>query len=350
MWWGGRTAQAVRGVLLAGSAALLVSACTVTNPLGTSSLGPPLPVIAHEAVADYQGARSVAIRGSYLAGSAPVTVRVSMQPSGNGRVSGRATYKGDPLDVVGDGGRVFTKGLRYWQSEGAQGLRIWPQFGAGWVLAPSRDPGAEAISAAGDLGGLLGRLERRASSLVSQGTRSFDGQEIASLRDGNTTYDVTTSTPYRLLGVRSAGTTPSSDGLHQINLRISYGGRLKVALPATGTFVDPRDATTFPALFEVQSISDLQSCDESSCGFSATLVNTTGKELGQVTATLALFEDPQHTESLGSCTAPVPQVATSQTTTVTCRIDSQAYQTFFAEVFGNVTIYRHVTIQNPPYA
>lgn len=336
--------------MLAGVAVLLlISACSAQNPLASGPSGPTLPVIAHDAVAAYQAAASVQIRGSYLSGAVPVTVRVSLQPAAGGSIAGQATYDHHSLAVVGKGGRMFTKGLQYWQAQGAQGRRIWPQYGAGWVLAGGHDPGATSIGAAGDLGGLLQQFDRQSGALRSQGTREQGGREIASLRDGSTTYDVTASAPYRLLAVRRTAATPSPQGLRRIALKISYGGRLRVALPASGKYVDPGDASTFPALFQVQSTGSLQSCGSVSCGFSATLMNTAGAEQGRVTATLGLFQDAKLTQSLGSCTAVVPPVATGQTTTVSCRITAAAYESFYASLFGDVTVYRHVTLQNPPY-
>lgn len=345
-----RAWRTVQGVLLTGVAALLVSACSGSNPLGGTLLGPPLSQMAHDAVATYQSAHSVQIRGSYsTASSVPVTVRLAAQPSNGDAISGHATYNGAPLDVVGRGGSVFTRGLKYWQAEGAEGLHTWPQYGSGWILAPSNDPAAQAIAGAGDLGGLLSQLNRHASALVSQGTSEFQGQEIASLRDGHTVYDVTTSAPYRLLALRRTGTSSSAGGLRDLNLQIHYGGKLNIALPASGQFVNPRDAATFPAYYLYQSMSDLQSCDQNSCGFTATLVNTTGTEQGQVTATLSLSRDAQGTQVIGSCDVPVPQVGTGQTTSVTCRITGQQYQAFYASLGGTTTVYRHVSIKDPPY-
>lgn len=345
-----RAWRTVHGVLLAGLAALLVSACSASNPLGGTLLGPPLSQMAHNAVTAYQSAQSVQIRGSYsTASSVPVSVRLSVQPSNGNAMSGHATYNGAPLDVVGRGGQIFTKGVKYWQGEGAQGLHTWPQYGSGWVLAPSNDPGGQAIAGAGDLGGLLTQLNRHASALVSEGTSEFQGQEIASLRDGHTVYDVTTSPPYRLLALRRTGVSGSGGGLRDLNLQIHYGGKLKVALPASGQFVNPRDATSFPAYYLYQSMSDLQSCDQNSCGFTATLINTTGAEQGQVTATLSLSQDAQGTQPIGSCNTPVPQVGTGQTTTVSCRISGQQYQSFYTSLGGKTTVYRHVSIKDPPY-
>lgn len=344
-----RAWRSVQGVLLIGLAALLVSACSGSNPFGGTLLGPPLPEMAHDAVTAYQAAQSVQIQGSLHEGSVPVTVHISVQPSKGSAITGTATYNGAPLDVVGSDGRMFTKGLRYWQAEGAQGLHIWPQYGAGWVLAPSGDPGAQAIAAAGTLGGLLSQLDHQASAVVSGGTGNLDGRQIVSLRDGHTIYEVSSSPPHRLLALRRTGTSGAVEGMRDLNLRIHYGGRLKVALPAAGGYVNPRDASTLPAFYEVQSMTDLQSCDAGTCGYSATLVNTTGSQQGQVTATLALYQDAGLTQSVGSCTAPVPQVATGQTTTVSCRISGQSYQSFYASLTGTTSVYRHVTIQNPPY-
>lgn len=345
-----RAWRTVHGALLIGLAALLVSACSGSNPLGGTLLGPPLSEIAHQAVTDYQSAHSVQVRGSYTtAGSVAVTVRVSAQPSNGDAISGHATYGGAPLDVVGREGQIFTRGVHYWQGAGAQGLHTWPQYGSGWVLAPANDPGAEAIAGAGNLGGLLSQLNRDSSSLVSEGTSELDGQQIASLRDGHTVYDITTATPYRLLALRRSGGPAPAGGLRNVNLQIHYGGKLKIALPGSGQYVNPRDAATFPAYYLVQSFSDLQSCDRSSCGFAATLVNSTGAQQGQVTATLALYQDAQDTQLVGSCDAAVPQVGTGQSTTVSCRISGQQYQSFYASLSGTTTIYRHVTIKDPPY-
>ncbi|MBO0701596.1 MAG: hypothetical protein J2P38_01590 [Candidatus Dormibacteraeota bacterium] len=345
---GRRAWRTVQGALLIGLGALLLSACSRPDPFAGAVQGPPLPVIAHDAVTAFRAARTVQIRGSYRRGSVPVTVRLSLRPS-TGAVSGRATYNGSPLQVVGRGGKTYTKGLRYWQSEGAQGLHIWPRYGAGWVLAPSGDPGGQAVADAGDLGGLLDQLDQDAPALVSEGTSEFQGQAIASLRDGHTIYDVTSSAPYRLVALHRTGSSASAGGVRDLNLQIHYGGRLKVKLPGSGQYVDPRDASTFPALYEVQSTSALQSCDSSSCGYTATLVNTTGREQGQVTATLALFADAAHTQPVGSCTVPVPQVATGQTTTVSCRISGAGYQSYYFSLVGSSDIYQHVTITNPPY-
>ncbi len=344
-----RAWRTVQGALLIGLAVLLVSACSGSNPFETDPLGPPLPVIAHDAVNAYQAAPSVRIRGSFTDASVPVSVQLSVQPAA-GAIAGHATYNGAPLAVAGGDGKVFTQGLRYWQTEGAQGLHIWPQYGAGWVLAPSRDPAASAITATADLGGLLDQFQRHASSLVSEGTSEFEGHEIASLRDGHTVYDVSTSAPYRLLALRRTGTSTAVDGLRDLNLQLKYGGRLSVALPASGRYVNPGDASTFPALYEVQAMTDLQSCDQNSCGFTATLVNTTGSEQGQVTATLALYQDAGLTQQLGSCSAPVPQVPTGQTTNVSCRVTAQSYQSFYTSLTQSATVYRHVSLQNPPYS
>ncbi|MGH2927124.1 MAG: hypothetical protein ACRDL8_02865, partial [Solirubrobacteraceae bacterium] len=308
-----RGRRAARAVLLTVLLATSLTACSMSNPFEAASLGPPLPVLAQEAVAAYDGAASVEVRGSYQVGSIPVTVEVSMQPAATGALRGQGTYRGYPLTVVGKGGKTFTEGVQYWQMEGAGGLRIWPAYGQGWVQAPPGDPGAGAIGASRDLGGLVAQLARQTAALRSTGTSELGGRQIASLRDGLTTYDVTTTAPYRLVAVRRKGTSTSPGGLSHVNLQVGYGGSLGVSIPGSGQYVDPRDAATFPALYETQSMTDLQSCDQTSCGFSATLINTTGPEQGSVTATLGLYQDPQFTQLIGSCDVPVPSVANGQT-------------------------------------
>lgn len=334
-------------MLLLGLTALLVSACSGSDPLGGTLLGPPVSELAHGAVTAYQSARAVRIQGSYrTASSIPVTVRLSVQPASGGAIDGRATYDGAPLDVVARDGHTFTRGIRYWQAQGAGGLHTWPQYGSGWVLAPSDDPGAEAVTSAGTLDGLLAQLDRHASTVVSDGTGEVDGEKVAALRDGHTVYEVTIASPHRLLALRRTG---ASSGLRDLRLQIHYGGSVKVALPAAGDYVDPRDASSFPAYYLVQSMTDLGACNKSSCEFSATLVNTTGTQEGQVTATLALYQDAADTQLLGSCTTPVPQVGTGQSITVSCPITDPQYQSFFGSLTGGTSVYRLVTIKDPPY-
>jgi hypothetical protein len=327
----------------------LLTACTVSNPFRPASTGPPLPVLVQDVVRDYEHAPSVQVRGSYQWGSIAVTVQLRMQPGANGDVTGGGTYRGFPLQVVGDRGQTYTKGVAYWQAEGANGLRTWPAYGEGWVLAPSHDPGATALLGCRNLGGLLTTLSRNANAVRSSGTEMVAGRQVAELHAASTTYEVSTSAPYRLLALRRSGSARTPGGLTHVDLAIGYGPALAVHLPTAGQFVDPGNASTFPALYEVQSTSDLQSCDASSCGFTATLLNTAGPEQGQVVATLSLYQDAQFSQLIGSCQVAVPSVATGQTTTVTCRITDDSYQSFYAGLGSATTVYRHVTLQNPPY-
>lgn len=344
-----RAGQAATGAIAVALLATLLCACSLSNPFGASAMGPPLPTLARDAVANYDRASSVHVRGSYQVGQAPVTIDLSLQPSSTGLISGRGTYKGDPLSIVGRGGTAFTKGLAYWQAQGAGSLQIWSTFGQDWVQAPGDDPGAAALVASRDLGGLVAQLAKQGDALRSDGTSELDGHQIVSLRDGLTTYDVTTQAPYRVLAVRRAGRSASPGGLSRINLQVQYHRHLQVTLPTTGQFVNPRDASTFPALYQVQSTTDTQSCDKSSCGYSATLLNAGGAADGQTTATLGLYQDQQDTKLIGSCQVPVPAVPNGQTTTVTCRITDASYVAFYASITTGTPVYRHVTLQNPPY-
>lgn len=315
-----------------------------------SPTGPTALQLASAAVANYQGAATVGVRGSYAVSGTPVTVKLALQPTAEGSASGSATYKSLPLTYLRAGGQTYMQGTQYWQQAAVSAtIHLWPAFGQGWVLTPSDDPAATAIGTLTDLGGLVLLLSQQERLVRASGTTTVAGQRAQRLVDGATTWDVTTTKPYRLLQVAYTGDRPTSGGISHATLQVTYNATPQATPPPAGQFVNPEDLSTLPAYYTTTAVSDLQSCDGNSCGFTVTVQNLQGPALGQTVATLGISKDAQGQSPLGSCQVAVPAIAYNQTTTVTCRVTDPTYRTFYANLNGTASVYKQISYTNPPF-
>jgi hypothetical protein len=332
------------GGLAAGGCGLLLSGCSLPF------FGPSAQELATGAYQSLNSAGTVHVTGQFTARSKAYVVDLVVQPKLNGQATGSGSYGGAPFRYLAAGSATYLAGQRFWQSISGD-PKTARGYGEKWVVATSENPVVAALVTLNDLGGTKSPLKARAAAMRKGNETTIDGTRVALLTDGETTYYVSESSPMRVLRLQLGSGRTTSEGLSKVKLDLGYGGSKGIpGAPAAGQFIDPSDPSTLPALYKLVDASGLQSCDESSCGFTATVQNDDGAPEGQTVATLSLYKD-DHTTLIGDCQTPVPALQHGQSGQVTCRISGPTYAAFYASIppGGRAPVYKDVTFKNPPY-
>lgn len=333
-------------MIAGGVGGMLLTGCAAADlPL----IGPSAQDLASGAASSVTGAER--IEGTFVVDKVTYTVDVALAPrTKGGAISGTGTYDKAKFLVVATGGHTYFKGADFWArvpDAAANDITRWPGFGSGWVIAGDDDAAATAMARLYDLGGLVERLGADAKNVKRAAQTTRGGTAMIPVTDRGVTYYVTSDRPYRLRAVESRDTgTP----LQALAVDVTPASRVGATAPPSGQFVDPTDPTTLPALYHATTTSDLQNCDENTCGFTATIENTTGPPQGQTVATLQLLQQDGVTP-IGSCDVAVPALGHGQTADVTCRISGPTYAAFYNSIppGGSTLVAKSVSLRNPPY-
>ncbi len=170
-----------------------------------------------------------------------------------------------------------------------------------------------------------------------------NGQDTAELSDSESILNITESSPYQLVRIR---TKPGSSlsGTSDVDFTLkNYGKDFNLVAPAVSFDLDTFDG--FPPFYSVSSI-NIKACDADPCVISAVVVNkggsTTASARSGLTFTLTSNTD---NSALGSCQVTIsPDVAHGASTTKGCSITSAAWHNFAGNYLYDATV------ANPAYS
>lgn len=346
-----RARSRLRAVFAGVGCALTLASCSAADlPL----IGPAPSDLASGAASALSSEKAMRVKGSFIFKAVSYTVDLSLAPRKGGPISGKGTYEQVPFQVVATSDKTYFQGAGFWNkmtTDGTDGgvvaIRQWPGFGSGWVVAAPGDTVATALAELYDLGGLLPSLGNDANHAKKATETMRNGTSVIPVIDGGATYYVTSQKPYHLRRIASRTT---SRGITGLTLDID-SAKLDATAPASGQFVDPQDPSTLPAIYRVAGFGPLQNCDDTGCGLTATVTNTTGPPQGQAVVTLKLFKEDQ-TTLIGSCDTPVPALQHAQSADVSCRVSGDGYTAFYNSISpgSDAQVYKGATLKNPPYS
>ncbi|MFZ0217903.1 MAG: hypothetical protein WAM30_18380 [Candidatus Dormiibacterota bacterium] len=323
----------------AGLAGILLAGCSgIPIPFLTKSASQ----LAIDASQQWTKAGAHEFQGSLTANQSPITVDVTVASRSGGAGTGSGEFEGNPFRFLAAGGKTYLKGQSFWQayynSDQSQQTAA-KGFEQKWAVASSNDVGL-ALGDLGNLGTLAAQLGVAAHTVKKGSDTTIGGQQVAPLSQGSTTWWVTESDPVSIVKVKAA----QAAGMTNLSVTASARSSVDAAAPASGQFVDPSDPSTLPAYYAVIDFTLSPSCAPSGCAVTATIQNNGGQPEGVSVVEMNL-ESATDSSVLGTCDAPIPAIATSQTGPASCTVTSAALA-----AYSNPVIKYGASIKtNPPY-
>ena len=183
------------------------------------------------------------------------------------------------------------------------------------------------------------------ASLSRKDNVTVAGQDTAELSDSDTIINITESSPYELIELRSQkGKTVQQ--VSDMDLTFSnYNKNFNLSQPTGALNLD--DPSTFPPFYEVNSV-NLAGCNGDPCTVAAVVQNKAGKQGGSAPSSVTFTAtNDANSSTLGTCKATIsPDLANGATTTVKCQITGGAW-TAFVQNGGNYTV--KAEPDNPSY-
>jgi hypothetical protein len=164
-------------------------------------------------------------------------------------------------------------------------------------------------------------------SLSRKDDVTISGVNTAELSDSESILNITESSPYQLVRLRTQPGKTSS-GASDMDLAFgSYNQDFKISAPTDALNLD--DASTFPPFYQVTAI-NLSRCNGDPCNVSATVQNSAGSKGASAPSTVTFTATNDSDSSvLGTCKATVaPDVANGAKATVGCAITGGAWTAF----------------------
>jgi hypothetical protein len=332
--------------------AVLVAAGCAGGPTGPS--GPSPHDLAAQAVREMTSHKTVHVKGTFTGGR-DLQVDLTMATAKDGDATMTGSLDGAPITLAVVDGKTFAQGAEMWPKVGADSEDA-RAFGAKWVLVHPDDlttNGSTLTSIAPALRQLLSMRAKNGSSLAgpfSLGrTVNVDGKKAMELKAGGVTWDVTASTPHRILRVSAGDAKEAAGPLSDVRLDADHNATLQAAAPPQ--YLDIKDDSTWPARYDVDDDPDTgDDCNQFSCPMSVSATNEAGPPEGQSTVTITA-KTPAG-DPIASCSAPIPALAHGQSATVSCAITGDGWKSYVdnnAPEGGFAKFQASVSVSNPPY-
>jgi hypothetical protein len=164
-------------------------------------------------------------------------------------------------------------------------------------------------------------------SLSRKDDVTVNGANTAELSDSETIINVTESSPYELVRLRSQPGKTSSDVSDMDLAFTNYNQNFNITVPTDALNLD--DPSTFPPFYQVTAI-NLSRCNGDPCNVSATVQNMAGTKGATAPSTVTFTAtNDADSSTLGTCKATVsPDVANGANANVGCAITGGAWTAF----------------------
>jgi hypothetical protein len=330
----------MRRFLLVGVIGLLTAACSLPFGIGQASTSQ----LINGASDSLSKAKGFEIAGKFTTSSTDFQIDIQYQSSGAAHVN--ITFSGHTIEEMQFSGKVYYKGkdaASSFAGSDAFGQAAPNAIGDKWFTTTKGTPI--------DLSGFTDASKVKANFLNTVNVQRKDnvtvnGQDTAELTDSDTILNVTESSPYQLVRLRSQPGKTVSQVSNMDLVFSNYDKDFGLTQPTTALNLD--DPSTFPPFYVVNSV-NLNGCNGDPCTVAATVQNKGGTQ-GATAASSVTFTatNDANNSTLGTCTATIqPDVANGATKTISCKITGGSWSAF-VQNGGNYTVKAEPA--NPSYA
>jgi outer membrane lipoprotein-sorting protein len=330
---------AMRKAAIATVACLAASACSLPFGIGQASTSQLL----NGATDSLAKSSTFEVVGGFTSGSNKL--QIDLQFKAPSTVHLNLTTNGTKVEVIQLDGTSYYRGKDYVPSvvgTDAQGQELTTYIGdTRWVTSKSATPI--------DMSGFTDANKVKASFLNTIGVQrkdnvTFNGQDTAELTGSGYILNITESSPYHLVRLRTHGKGSSDFSDADITFE-NYNKTFDISVPSPIFNLD--DPSTWPPLYTVTAI-NLDGCNADPCVVVATVQNGGGTKGAPAPSTVTFTATNQADNSdLGTCKATItPDVANAAKASVSCSITGGAW-TAFAQIGGSYLV--KAVPDNPAY-
>jgi hypothetical protein len=329
----------MRRLVVVGAVSLMMAACGLPFGIGQASTSQLL----NGATDNLAKASSFEVAGSFTSGSDKVVL--DLQFKAPNTVHMDRTLNGVKVEVIQVGGTPYYRGKDFIAAvvgTDALGVALTKYIGdTRWVASKSATPI--------DMSGLTDANKVKANFLTTVGVQrkdnvTFNGQDTAELTGSGYIVNITESSPYQFVRLRTQGKGSSDFADADVTFE-NYNKSFEISAPSPVFNLD--DGSTWPPLYMVTAI-NLNGCTADPCTVAATVTNSGGAKGASApsTVTFTLTNDAD-SSPLGTCKVAVtPDVDNTKTATVSCSITGGAW-TAFVQAGGNY--HAKAVADNPAY-
>ena len=311
----------MRKVLIAAVVCFLAAACGLPFGIGQASTSQ----LVNGAADTLAKASGFEVSGKFTTGTDKFQVDIQYQSSGSAHVN--VTVNATQVEAIQSNGKVYYHG-----KVAASTFVGSDAFGQAEPIAVGDKWFTTAKATPMDMSGFTDASKVKANflntlSLSRKDDVTVNGVNTAELSDSESIINVTESSPYELIRLR---TQPGKTSSSASDLDLSFGSYNKdfnISVPTDALNLD--DPSTFPPFYQVSAI-NLSRCNGDPCNVSATVQNSAGTKGASAPSTVTFTATNDADSSvLGTCKATVsPDVATGANATVGCSITGGAWTTF----------------------
>jgi hypothetical protein len=308
-------------VLIAAVVCFAAAACGLPFGIGQASTAQLL-----NGAADSLGkASGFEVNGKFTSGSDNYQIDIQYQSSGSAHAT--VTVGTTKVEFIQSNGKLYYHG-----KDAASGFVGSDAFGQAEPIAVGDKWFTTSKATPIDMSGFTDASKVKANflntvSLSRKDDVTVNGANTAELSDSDSIINITESSPYQLVRLRTQpGKTSSS--VSDLDLAFSnYNKDFNISVPAGALNLD--DPSTFPPFYQVAAI-NLSRCNGDPCNVSATVQNSAGAKGASAPSTVTFTATNDADSSvLGTCKATVsPDVANGAKATVGCSITGGAWTAF----------------------
>ena len=325
----------MRKLLVTSAVALLIGACSLPFGIGH----PSTSQLENGAADNLANAKSFEVKGTFTDGQTHYTFDTKyVKPSTEDTniSEGSVSY-----EVMQIGGKVYVKGRDYLTNAltSQDAKQIINAVGSRWFTISTAQPV--------DLSPITDANKVKANFLTTISDKrtddvSVDGQNTAELTLSDAILNVTESSPYRLVRLRSVS-GKTVNGVSDFDMKFSNWDQ-EFGLQTPTNVFDLDDPTTWPPYYQIVGQPNNSGCADP-CAMSATYQNAGGLNGAIAPSTVTFTLTAQdNTTQLGSCKATIqPDRPHGQQFTVSCSIQSSAWTNYAG------TYYYSAAVDNPTY-
>jgi hypothetical protein len=308
-------------VLLAAVVCFLAAACSLPFGIGQASTSQ----LVNGAADNLAKASGFEVSGGFTTGSDKYQIDIKYQSSGDAHAN--VTVGTTSVELIQTGGKVYYHG-----KDAAAGFVGSDAFGQAEPTAVGDKWFTTTKATPIDMSGFTDASKVKANflntiSLSRKDDVSINGVNTAELSDSETIINVTESSPYDLVRLRTQPGKSSSDVSDMDIAFTNYNKDFSISAPADALNLD--DATTFPPFYQVTAI-NLSRCNGDPCNVSATVQNSAGSKGASAPSTVTFTATNDADGSvLGTCKSTIsPDIANGAKATVGCSITGGAWTAF----------------------
>jgi hypothetical protein len=329
----------MRRLVVVGAVGLMMAACGLPFGIGQASTSQLL----NGATDNLAKSTTFEVAGSFTSGSDKIQLDLEFKaPSA---VHMTRTVSGVKVEVISIGGTSYYRGKDFIPTvvgTDTLGQALTKYIGdTRWVTSKSATPI--------DMSGFTDANKVKASFLTTIGVQrkdsvTFNGQDTAELTGSGYILNITESSPYQLVRLRTQGKGSSDFADADITFE-NYNKTFEISAPSDVFNLD--DGNTWPPLYVVTAI-NLDGCTGDPCTLSATVTNNGGAKGASASSTVTFtLTNDADSSTLGTCKVTVtPDVDNTKTATVSCKVTGGAW-TAFVQNGGNY--HAKAVADNPAY-